>query len=232
MYGVRHHSRYLFRPLTEWAEAAKFLAVLVVLLAAGVVLSRVLAKRRVLARAGSRAGWVFSAPSWFSLSWSRCSHRPGRVHIPRGAGGAEPREPDVVVILLDALRADHLSAYGYPRETAPSIDGLAHRDGVLFRNARSHGNRTILSVPSIFTSLYPSFHRNHRNRGKKTSAGRRAHHDRGGLSRRGLRHGGTDVERVPQSTSGTVSGRDSIPSNVSTRIVTCSDCTNSSVISA
>ncbi len=168
MYGVRHHSRYRFDHLLKSAEAAKFLAVLVVLLAAGVVLSRVLAKRRVLARAGSRAGWAGAGACVVLVIVVQVFASSRENRVPRGAGGAEPGGPNVVVILLDALRADHLSAYGYPRETAPTIDGLA-RDGVLFRNARSHGNRTILSVPSIFTSLYPSFHGTV-GRGKKARA--------------------------------------------------------------
>ena len=157
MYGVRHHSRNRFEHVLQSADGAKFLAVLVVLLAVGLVVSRVLAKRRILARAGSRAGWAAAAACvvFVLVVQAVASYRENRV--PRGAGEAEPAGPNVVFILLDALRADHLSAYGYPRETTPVIDALA-RGGVLFRNARSHGNRTIISVPTIFTSLYPSFH--------------------------------------------------------------------------
>ncbi|MEE9270492.1 MAG: sulfatase [Candidatus Krumholzibacteria bacterium] len=65
--------------------------------------------------------------------------------------------PNVVFIVLDALRADHLSAYGYERPTSPNMDRVA-AEGVVFLNARSHGNRTVLAMPAIFTSLYPSFH--------------------------------------------------------------------------
>ncbi len=33
--------------------------------------------------------------------------------------------PDVILITVDALRANHLSSYGYPRETSPNIDAFA-----------------------------------------------------------------------------------------------------------
>lgn len=65
--------------------------------------------------------------------------------------------PNVVLIVVDALRPDHISAYGYDRNTTPNLARLAN-GGALFTKAYSHGNRTIISMPSLFTSLYPSFH--------------------------------------------------------------------------
>lgn len=79
----------------------------------------------------------------------------GMDDIPRG-DATTGDAPNVVMILLDALRADHLSCYGYDRETSPRLDALA-AEGVTFLNARSHGNRTILAMPALFTSTYPSF---------------------------------------------------------------------------
>lgn len=67
------------------------------------------------------------------------------------------KTPNVIFILIDALRADHLSSYGYPRETSPYIDSIA-REGVLFSNAISSAPWTTPSVMSIFTSVYPSVH--------------------------------------------------------------------------
>jgi arylsulfatase len=68
-------------------------------------------------------------------------------------------EPDkrfnVIVLLQDALRADHLSCYGYGRDTSPVADGLAAH-GALFRNCFSQAAKTIVSVPSIMTGLYPT----------------------------------------------------------------------------
>lgn len=63
----------------------------------------------------------------------------------------------VVVILVDCLRADHLSLYGYSRKPAPTIAAIA-RDGIVFDMAISQTNWTKPSIASLFTSLYPSQH--------------------------------------------------------------------------
>ncbi len=42
-----------------------------------------------------------------------------------GSGDGAPARPNVLLISIDTLRADHLSAYGYERETSPAIDALA-----------------------------------------------------------------------------------------------------------
>jgi arylsulfatase A-like enzyme len=62
------------------------------------------------------------------------------------------------LISIDTLRSDHLGCYGYARETSPTIDGLATR-GALFLNAISPSSWTLPTHMSIFTSLYPSFHK-------------------------------------------------------------------------
>jgi arylsulfatase A-like enzyme len=59
--------------------------------------------------------------------------------------------PNVVVYLVDCLRADHLGAYGYERNTSPVFDSLSTR-GTLFQRAYSNGPTTKLSVPSLLTS--------------------------------------------------------------------------------
>jgi len=67
-------------------------------------------------------------------------------------------KPDMVLIVVDTLRADHLGAYGYPRDTSPTLDGLAAR-GALFEAAWGAAPWTLPSIMSIMTSLYPSGHR-------------------------------------------------------------------------
>ena len=64
---------------------------------------------------------------------------------------------NVILISIDTLRSDHLSCYGYSRQTAPHIDRLA-KDGILFRNTRSQAPWTLPSHASMLTSLYPSSH--------------------------------------------------------------------------
>lgn len=65
--------------------------------------------------------------------------------------------PNVVLISLDTVRADHLSCYGYERSTTPNIDAIA-REGVIFTNCTSTSSWTLPSHASVFTSLYPSVH--------------------------------------------------------------------------
>ena len=64
---------------------------------------------------------------------------------------------NVILIVIDALRADHLSCYGYERDTSPSLDTFAAR-GVLFKNCYTQSSWTKPSVASILTSLYPDRH--------------------------------------------------------------------------
>jgi len=60
-----------------------------------------------------------------------------------------------VLILVDTLRADHVSAYGYERETTPALDGLARR-GLRFERAISQASWTLPSLMSLFTARQPS----------------------------------------------------------------------------
>ena len=66
-----------------------------------------------------------------------------------------PRRPeaDVVVITIDALRADHVGAYGYKRPTTPNIDALA-RAGTRFARAYAQAPHTSFSVASMLTGKY------------------------------------------------------------------------------
>jgi arylsulfatase A-like enzyme len=65
--------------------------------------------------------------------------------------------PNLILILIDTLRADHLGIYGYDRPTSPRIDELGAR-GVVFENATATSSWTKPSVGSLFTSRIPSEH--------------------------------------------------------------------------
>ena len=71
--------------------------------------------------------------------------------------GETVRRPNVLLISIDTLRADHLSCYGYIRPTSPNIDRLA-REGTLFSRAYSASSWTIPSHMTMFTSLPPLLH--------------------------------------------------------------------------
>jgi arylsulfatase A-like enzyme len=64
---------------------------------------------------------------------------------------------NVIIICIDALRADHVGTYGYDRNTTPTIDTFATKSYV-FKNAISASSWTLPSFMSLFTSLYPSKH--------------------------------------------------------------------------
>ena len=72
-----------------------------------------------------------------------------------GAGGERAAPKNVVFILVDTLRADHLGLYGYGRPTSPTLDAFA-RDAVVFTDARSQAGCTFPSVNSILTSQPPA----------------------------------------------------------------------------
>lgn len=78
-----------------------------------------------------------------------CRRSPeGEVHVVR---------PNVVVITVDTLRADHLGCYGYEKAHTPHIDGLA-REGVRAKHAVAATPLTLPSHVSLFTGLEPPAH--------------------------------------------------------------------------
>ncbi len=64
---------------------------------------------------------------------------------------SHPVPHSVVLVSLDTLRADHLGAYGYPRETSPNVDALA-ASGVLFERAITQASSTLPAHRSLFRS--------------------------------------------------------------------------------
>ncbi|NIR51229.1 sulfatase [candidate division KSB1 bacterium] len=67
-------------------------------------------------------------------------------------------KPNIILISLDTLGADHMSCYGYPRPTTPNIDRFAE-EAVQFMEHFSVSRSTLPSHMSILTSLYPSVHK-------------------------------------------------------------------------
>jgi hypothetical protein len=66
--------------------------------------------------------------------------------------------PNVLLIVVDTLRADHLSVYGYTRSTSPNLDRLA-REGVLFENAIAPSSWSLPSHTSMLSGRFPNEHR-------------------------------------------------------------------------
>lgn len=77
-----------------------------------------------------------------------CAPRPATLpHQPR----------NVVLVVLDTFRPDHLGFFGHERRTAPFLEGLMERSAV-FRRAWSTSSWTAPATGSLFTSLYPTRH--------------------------------------------------------------------------
>ncbi len=75
--------------------------------------------------------------------------------VPRAK--ARPEMPNVLLIVIDTLRADHIGAYGYKHPTTPNMDHLADR-AVVFETVVSQAPWTAPAMASLFTGLYPSVH--------------------------------------------------------------------------
>jgi choline-sulfatase len=80
-----------------------------------------------------------------------CGQTPGQRPSPRKS------PPDVYLITIDTLRADHVGCYGYRQVETPALDALA-ADGVRFTQAFTHSPITNTSHITILTGLLPSVH--------------------------------------------------------------------------
>jgi arylsulfatase A-like enzyme len=72
--------------------------------------------------------------------------------IEAGPMGRAQERPNILWIVLDTVRADHMSCYGYPRQTTPFLDRLA-AESVVYTKAIANANWTVPSHASMFTGL-------------------------------------------------------------------------------
>jgi arylsulfatase A-like enzyme len=70
---------------------------------------------------------------------------------------AERGRPNLVLIVVDTLRADYTTPYGFAEDTSPELSHWAER-GVLFEHVRSQSSWTKMSMASLLTSLWPRSH--------------------------------------------------------------------------
>jgi len=101
--------------------------------------SRSLCRRQIL-KCSLYAG--LTAPLSAGLWLSGCTKRSGA------------RRPNIILITIDTLRADHLKCYGYHRDTSPNIDQFAS-EGMLFEKCFSHASETRPSFACIFSGFLP-----------------------------------------------------------------------------
>ncbi len=110
--------------------------------------------RWLVTESSATLGWGVDAASWLAppppldddlSALPLGSHRP--------TGEIDFRGRDIVLISIDALRADHLGSYGYRRPTSPAIDALA-KEGVVFEAGYAPTPHTSYSITSLMTGKY------------------------------------------------------------------------------
>ena len=86
-----------------------------------------------------------------------CPTASPRPVLEKGDATGSRRRPNVIIYLIDALRADHVGCYGYPRPTTPNIDAFA-AEATRFSFAMAQSSWTKPAVASVFTGLRPDQH--------------------------------------------------------------------------
>ncbi len=92
-----------------------------------------------------------------TLNFRLESEEAESIHLigaPTVFAAEEESRPNVILILVDTLRADHLSGYGHHRNTTPHLDRLS-RNSMLFTAAAAPASWTIPSVAATLTGHYP-----------------------------------------------------------------------------
>ncbi len=104
--------------------------------------------------AGGSLGLVFSVESGGGGNDQTCCAAFANPLVQPGRRG---EQPNVLLVLVDALRADRLGCFGHSSQTSPHIDRL-RRESFLLRNVLSSSSWTAPAVASLFTSLHPYRH--------------------------------------------------------------------------
>ena len=68
-----------------------------------------------------------------------------------------PNKPNIILLSIDTLSAEHMSCYDYEQPTTPEMAKIA-KEGVLFKHCVSQASWTLPAHTTMFTSLYPSMH--------------------------------------------------------------------------
>jgi len=139
---------------SPWVKTVgSLLAVAGVLVAAGIsyrIFRRKPARRITKVAAGTVAVVLLGAATL----------APGTTILGKAVNAALPSasgKPNILLITLDTVRADHVSAYGYERDTTPSLREFA-REATLYERTVACDGFTLPTHASMFTGLYPSWH--------------------------------------------------------------------------
>jgi arylsulfatase A-like enzyme len=119
----------------------------------------VLVGRRVrLQPALTTGAWILGVVLLAGSAWLARAASP--QDLPSPTVSRTVAQPNVVVVVMDTVRADHLSIYGYGRETTPNLKKLA-ADSTVYNRAISASDFTLTSHATLFTGMYGSWHGAH-----------------------------------------------------------------------
>lgn len=103
------------------------------------------------------SAWRTGAPSLVAAGLLACTWLACTLVGCTGEAPAERDGRNVLLVIVDTLRADKLGCYGNPRGLTPHLDALA-AESLVFENASAHAPWTLPSTASLLTSLYPREH--------------------------------------------------------------------------
>ncbi len=131
------------------------MAPVAIALGAGVQMRHLLLRRSPTCQRNYRflgVAVIVLLPAYGFWDWQRVTSAPLQAW-----SRPAPHTPNLIWIVLDTLRADHMSLHGYHRTTTPMLDAWAKR-GITFDMARSAAPWTLPSHVTMFTGLWPSEH--------------------------------------------------------------------------
>lgn len=161
-------TRYIVNKTVYLEEGVPMRAMLGILVAFGVIfvvgmwLGPLFLKRTplfaLLRPRGTLAAYcsIVALAAVFSFAPARGSGN-GVMAPDKPAGGELADKPNIILIAVDTLRADHLGTYGHAGGITPHIDAMAS-DGVVFEKAFTQASWTRPSFATLFTSMLPSSH--------------------------------------------------------------------------
>jgi arylsulfatase A-like enzyme len=101
---------------------------------------------------------VMQAPT---IGSAQAASLAGSAELDAVENSTESRRPNILLYVIDTLRADHLGVYGYSRPVSPNIDAFA-AEATVFEDAVAQSSWTRASMASIFTGLWPLQHSTNR----------------------------------------------------------------------
>jgi arylsulfatase A-like enzyme len=104
-----------------------------------------------------RPAVVVGTATLLLLSAVVLSRKPSTARANQDTTSAQLSKPNVILITMDTVRADHLSVYGYQRDTTPHLRDFA-REATVYTRAIATSDQTLTTHASMFTGLYPGWH--------------------------------------------------------------------------